>query len=58
MTIEVEPASGTPLYRHPLSLARGSRAKSPYLHVQTIGTNVINQGIGGIIMCQWFVFIL
>ena len=30
MTIEVEPASGTPLYRHPLSLARGSRAKIPY----------------------------
>ncbi len=22
--------AGTPLYRHPLSLARGSRAKSPY----------------------------
>ena len=30
MTIGDASASGTPLYRHPLSLARGSRAKSPY----------------------------
>ena len=30
MTAGGASASGTPLYRHPLSLARGSRAKSPY----------------------------